>query len=315
MVNQKLLINEEQNEQLQNEGFLVMSFLNKLEVNELTTFFKQNVTIEHGSFYATAHAKDSTFRSEMSDKIVSVIQEKVTANFQNHELLGASFIVKSKGLHQALQPHQDWNIVDESKFRSYNIWIPLVDLNEENGAILVMPKSHSWITNYRHSSISCSFQQVHQQIWENMKPLFLKAGEALIYDHALLHASMPNISQNDRIACACGIIPSAAQMRYYWNNNGTIEEYESSKEFFLTENVFSGPHGLKKIRMIENAFFSVDEKSFYDFAKIKNPNPPEKKIDSNPITSEPKKSFWQVYTLSNCFNEVVFRITKKNKRS
>jgi ectoine hydroxylase-related dioxygenase (phytanoyl-CoA dioxygenase family) len=42
-------------------------------------------------------------------------------------------MVKSKGENGSLHPHQDWNIVDEREFNSYNIWLPLVDVNAENG--------------------------------------------------------------------------------------------------------------------------------------------------------------------------------------
>lgn len=312
MVNQDILLDSTQNQQLQKEGYVVIPFLTATEVSELTTFFKSKIELQEGDFYATAHSNDVDFRKEMSDKIVEVIKHKVDSLFQNHELLGASYIVKSKNLSHALQPHQDWNIVDESKYRSFNIWIPLVDLNDENGAILVMPKSHSWVVNYRHSSISCSYQEVHNQIWENMSPLFLKAGEALIYDHALLHASMPNTTQLDRIACACGIIPNAAPMRYYWNNNGKIEEYESSKEFFMTENVFVGPKGLKKIRDIDFDFISIDENKFYELAKIGNPNVKnnEVNIEENPIKEATKQTFFEVYSISNIINEGISRIKK-----
>ncbi|MEO0038068.1 MAG: hypothetical protein RIQ59_1279 [Bacteroidota bacterium] len=312
MVNQDILLDSTQNQQLQKDGYVVIPFLTSKEVSELTTFFKSKIELQEGDFYATAHSKDVDFRKEMSGKIVDVIKQKVDSYFQNHELLGASFIVKSKKLSQALQPHQDWNIVDESIHRSYNIWIPLVDLNNENGAILVMPQSHLWVVNFRHSSIPCSFQAVHKQIWENMTPLFLKAGEALIYDHALLHASMPNNTKLDRIACACGIIPNGAPMRYYWNNNGVVEEYESSKEFFLKENVFVGPKGLKKIKNVDFDFISIDENKFYEMAKIIKPDVKNNEviIEVNPIQAATKSTFLQVYSISNIINEGFSRIKK-----
>jgi cyclopropane fatty-acyl-phospholipid synthase-like methyltransferase len=308
MVHQKILIDEQMNSELQKEGFVVLPLLDAIQTSELTTYLNQKTNLDSGTFYATAHAQDVDFRSEMSDKIVEVIQGKVNQNFQNHELLGASFIVKTKQLNQVLQPHQDWNIVDESKYRSYNIWIPLVDLNEDNGVILVMPKSHAWIENYRHSSIPCSFQEVHEQLIEHMTPLYLKAGEALIYDHALLHASLPNNSQNDRIACACGIIPKGAEMKFYWNNEGFIEEYESSKAFFLKENVFTGPHGLKKIRTIENGFVTVDKEQFFDKAGIAYQQDKEFEIrKNNDIMSN--KSFWKTYSFPNIIKEIQYRLS------
>ncbi|MEY2921789.1 MAG: hypothetical protein RL108_402 [Bacteroidota bacterium] len=312
MVHQEIVLDPHQNQLLQKEGYVVLPLLSENEVAELHSYFKEKTNLEEGSFYATAHANEVDFRKEMSDKIVEVIQEKVNATLQNHELLGASYIVKSKKLLQPLQPHQDWNIVDESEYRSYNIWIPLVDLNEENGAILIMPQSHSWIKNYRHSSIACSFQEVHSQIWDAMKPLYLKAGEALLYDHALLHASMPNTSQLDRVACACGIIPKGAPLRYYWNNNGTVEEYESSKEFFLKENVFTGPKGLKKLKNIDFDFISINEDQFYELSNTKKPVvviiEDVEKNDQN--SAQTKPSFFQVYTFSNILNECRYRFNK-----
>lgn len=308
MVHQDLLIDEQMNSKLQTEGFVVLPLLDRMQIEELTTFLHEKTVLEPGTFYASAHAKEVDFRSEMSDKIVEVIQGKVNDYFHNHELLGASFIVKTKQLDQVLQPHQDWNIVDESKHRSYNIWIPLVDLNADNGVILVLSKSHTWIENYRHSSIPCSFQEVHEPLIKYMTPLYLKAGEALIYDHAMLHASLPNRSQDDRIACACGIIPKDAEMKYYWNNEGVVEEYESSKEFFLKENVFTGPHGLKKTRTIEKGFVSVDEKRFYSLLGIDNPNQKDVQFTICNEEMNIEKSFWEVYTISNIINEIKNKI-------
>jgi hypothetical protein len=139
--------------------------------------------------------------------------------------------------------------------------------------------------------------------------LYLKAGEALIYDHALLHASLPNNSQNDRIACACGIIPKGAEMKFYWNNKGVIEEYESSKAFFLKENVFTGPHGLKKIRTIENGFVTVNKEPFFDRAGIAYQQ--DKEFVAGSENNTPNcKSFMQIYTVSNCINEIKNRIIK-----
>jgi hypothetical protein len=308
-IKQLILKDEKLNNQLSENGYVVMPFLNRDEVQKLLSAFHNHHKTPIQGFYATAHSAEITFRKKMSEYIKEALSRSVTEQFVNCNLLGGSFIVKSENQTEYLQPHQDWNIVDENKFRSFNIWIPLVDLHEANGTILVMPKSHLWLKNYRHSSIPCAFQNVHSLILQNMLPLYLKTGEALIYDHALLHASEPNRSDTLRIACACGIIPSEAEMKFYWNNSGIVEEYKSSPEFFLTENVFSGPHGLKKIKNVPYHFHQIDEIEFYMLSGIDKPHEEEK--NNSVRHSNTASRFWEIYTPSNIAKEIKLRLSGK----
>lgn len=295
---------------LRRDGYVTVPFLDAAGIKSLTDVFDgiDRGGIDH--FYATAHATDLTFRKNMSEAIRDAFARSVDSYFIDCKPLGGSFVVKPPGEKHLLQPHQDWNIVDETRFRSFNIWVPLVDLDENNGAILVMPGSHLWVGGYRHAGIPCAYGQIHPLLLEHMPALHLKAGEALIYDHAMLHASHANHSDGFRIACACGIIPEEAGMRFYWNNAGMVEEYESSPEFFMTENVFTGPHGLKKIRDIDFDFPQVDEDSFYSLSKIERPAKPE---EPAPVAAETSAGpaalpFWKVYTPMNILREIKFRV-------
>jgi len=291
--------------QLSEQGFVVIDFLGTEEVAALTKTFNDSHTEETVPFYATAHHQNVDFRKKMSAAISEKLQPHFDEAFENCNLLGASFIVKTKSEQSLLQPHQDWNIVDETKFRSFNIWIPLVDLNEHNGAIEILPKSHNWLRGYRHSSINCAYSNVHHLVWENMKPLYLKAGQALIYDHALLHASKANTSDQKRIALASGIIPSEAQMYFYWNNNGTVEQYESNTEFFMTENIFEGPGALKKTGNMTYDFPSVNEAQFYRLAEIEPPQKTPEIEKTEPAQNEETPlSFWEIYTPLNIAKEI-----------
>jgi hypothetical protein len=298
--------------QLAEEGYVVVPFLDTEEVASLVKTFAQAHQNDLVSFYATSHHQDVNFRKLMSEAIAKSIRPKTAEVFENCKLLGASFIVKSKDDMGLLQPHQDWNIVDENEFRSFNIWIPLVDLTPENGAIEVLPKSHNWQRGYRHSSIDCVYKNVHDLVWENMKPLYLKAGEALIYDHALLHASKANKTDEPRIACASGLMPSEAQMYFYWNDNGTVEQYESNREFFMTENIFEGPGKLKKVADLAYDFPTVKVDDFYRYVGKE----PPKKVTETPtlqpeISIERKPSFWQIYTPINIVREINYRFRTK----
>jgi len=300
--------------QLAEDGYVVIPFLSDEEVFSLKQVFEEAHPQQPAPFYATAHHQDSDFRKQMSAAISEVLKPHCDQVFNDCNLLGASFISKSKDDASKLQPHQDWNIVDENEFRSFNIWIPLVDLTQENGTIEVLPKSHDWIRGYRHSSIDCAYRKVHDLVWDNMQPLYMKAGEALIYDHSLLHASKSNRTDEKRIACASGVMPREARMYFYWNNNGTVEQYQSNVEFFMTQNIFEGPSGLKKVASLEYDFPTVEVADFYRFTGKEMPRS-EPIIEEVSVQSEQEtgnRSFWQTYTLMNIFREIHYRITSGN---
>ena len=312
--NRKYLIDPVLDRQLAEDGFVVVPFLDAIEIEALKKVYAEDHTVEQVPFYATAHHQDSEFRKKMSEAITSVLKPHSERVFVDCDLLGASFIVKAPKAESSLQPHQDWNIVDETEFRSFNVWIPLVDLNEQNGAIEVLPKSHNWLRGYRHSSIPCAYQQVHDLAWENMKPLYMKAGEALIYDHALLHASKANDSDGNRIAVASGVKPNEAAMYFYWNNEGTIEQYDSNTEFFMTENIFEGPGSLHKVADLRYEFPSVSAEKFYSLIGKEMP----RKVaiaESGPTeeTVEQSQPFWKVYTPGNILREIHYRLTSKEQ--
>lgn len=299
----QILKDEILNNQLETHGFIVVPFLEQPEKDSLISVFNSIPQNEVIDFYASSHQNDTEFRKSMNSVITQNLQKAVDSAFINMDLLGGSFIAKQANYNELLYPHQDWNIVDENQYRSYNIWIPLIDTTKNNGAIMVMPKSHKWIQNYRHSSIPCAFQPIQNLLLENMLTLEIKAGQALIYDHALIHASHPNLSNEARVAIASGVKPNEAELLIYWKNGLNIEEYSSSVDYFMSENIFSKPEKLVKTKTFEYSTISVDETKFYQLTGIQPP------IKNDPIPKV-KKSFFQTYTPSNILKELIYRIRK-----
>lgn len=312
MVFRKYLKDETLDEQLRSEGYVVIPFLSADSVQRLSNEFKK--AHKHGTtaFYATAHHPDTELRTRMSEAILTEFDPAVENTFKECRLLGGSFIVKTNDGNDDLQPHQDWNIVDEDSYRSFNIWVPLVDLNETNGAIEVLPKSHDWQRGYRHASIPCAYQEVHDLVWKAMKPLYMKAGEALIYDHSLLHASKANQTGLPRIAVASGIIPEEAEMFFYWNNNGVVEQYESSPEFFMSENIFAKPVGLRKLADLAYDFPQVNPERFYQLSGVEPPEPVMVEVQEDvSVAPSDQRSFWQTYTPMNILREINYRLRSR----
>lgn len=237
---------------LQKNGYAIVPFLHADEIASLTRFFYDNHPSLPDGMYASSHAPDFSLRKKMNDEIQYVCSRAMKTTFQNVTPLGATFMVKSKGENGSLHPHQDWNIVDEEHFHSYNIWLPLVDVEEYNGTLLILPDSHTLMQNIRGLHIPSSFAAVQDELWSSLIPIRMKAGEALIYDHRLLHASGINHSQQPRLVIVYGLIPAEAEMRFYLGKENTIEEYACSPDFYFEANILNGPDNLPLLRSFVN---------------------------------------------------------------
>jgi hypothetical protein len=253
----QILKEEQLDKQLLEKGYVIVPFLDVVEVSALVNFYYENHSRQQTGMYATAHVPDIDFRIKMNNLIKKVFARAIEQYFVNYTALGGSFIAKGKGAVGKLHPHQDWNM-DEENFRSFNIWLPLVDLHENNGALSIIPYSHTWLTTYRSANITGAYSHVNDLLLDKMVPLYMKAGEALIYDHRLLHASGENTTDEIRLAAVYGIIPDKSTMRYYYQaDEKTVEVFDSNPEFFLYGNIFEGPKGLKSLGRFEHNFPQV----------------------------------------------------------
>ena len=258
-----ILINKILEKELAKNGYVVIPFLTKEETTELKNFYYEHHSPTLEGMYATAHVPDIDLRMKMTNNIKEEFSRAIEETFCHATALGGSFIAKGKGNNGTLKPHQDWNIVNEEKYRSFNIWVPLVDLTDDNGVICVMPKSHLWQKTFRSANTPSVFQNVENELWTEMERLYMKAGEALIYDHRLLHASGNNNTDEIRLATVFGIIPDEAEMVYYHQKDeDTIEIYKSNPAFFLYGNIFEGPKNLKLAGEIKYHLPTISKQDF-----------------------------------------------------
>lgn len=247
----QVLINEQLDKQLAQDGYVVVKFIEKEKVEELLALYHTHHTNPIPGFYASVFSDDVAKRQEITDKLKSVYEPMVNSLFTNHKMIGGIFVVKTDDEKERLHPHQDWGFIDEEKYRAFNIWVPLVDVNEKNGAFRITPGSHLWVKNYRGPKLPDSFPDARERIWENMKTMNLTAGEGVIYDARLFHASFPNTTNNHRVATVFGAIPNGVPMLHYIANNNKVDVYESNEEFFLGGNINKGAELLKKLYDVE----------------------------------------------------------------
>jgi len=230
--------------QLPPEGFTVIPFIPKHEMNDLILFYKNNPHfVKERGFHSTMHQPDYEYRKSVLEKISASVSQSVHELFPDHRILVANFVVKEPSIDSDVGLHSDWNYVDEAHHRSINIWCPLVDTNPLNGRLMVCPATQFLSNDFRGTPFVPYNKQEEARFKKKSVGLNMKKGDAAIYDSALLHFSEPNITSLSRLAIAIVLIPKDAQPIHCFTHNGKTFVYDVNHEFFLTHQLGEIPCG------------------------------------------------------------------------
>jgi ectoine hydroxylase-related dioxygenase (phytanoyl-CoA dioxygenase family) len=265
----RIFKDDEKERQLCENGYVIMPFFTEEEVVELLAYFNENHHPEGDRIYAMSHSDDIEFKTGVNQWIQDTYAAHVAEHMVDVSILGGTILSKSPGTGQ-INPHRDWNLVNEERFRSCNAWVPLIDTTIENGAIQFLPKSHLIRPLYRaingNHSEDDQLRFVEDFLWHNMEPTPMKAGHAFIYDHRLIHASRDNNSDIVRPAMACVITPKNAEQRLYYVNetpNGKrFEEYNLRTDHLLRDDRFEVPDASLRTRTFDYDTGYYDESHF-----------------------------------------------------
>lgn len=263
-----LFIDNKLNEQLHDQGYATLPILEESTIRYLLETYQGETKEKLPGFHPTMFHKDPDYREKLNAAILDVLERK-TANLLHPEytLLYGNFMVKSPDEFSNIKLHQDWTYVDEREYSSYAIWIPLIDLDDTNGAFSVIPKSHRLNNIVRGPGTACPLQDFEKELIEHHGlSLHLKAGEAVVWDHRLAHYSPPNESTQERIAITAIIVPKGTPVLHYFKsaNDELVSEYHVDTNFYM-DYAIGLPPSLARNRYVEETKLTL---SFEDFQKL-----------------------------------------------
>ena len=139
--------------------------------------------------------------------------------------------------------HQDWSFVDDQRWRSYNVWAPLADVDEGNGCLQLVAGTHTSARQPRAAGSAFFYADLEPMLRQHLRSVPLRAGEAVIFDHCLFHCSPPNASDQLRVAATAALLPQEAPMLYYHatRDDGSVEVYEVPDDVHLRHDPGSPP--------------------------------------------------------------------------
>jgi len=194
----------EMTELLLSQGYCVLPVMEHAGLNALLEFYFKHLHGQVGQdgFYRSISDADRSRTALLNSKIKGLLMPHLRQFFSDIRPIVGSYMVKPPGA-EAMAAHQDWTFVDnEPDFESYTCWMPLVDTDSENGMLGVVPGSHSEYLGPRASpspQFPRGFPET-DETYSRLRYLPLRAGEAVVFNHRVVHASLPNTSGQDRPA-------------------------------------------------------------------------------------------------------------------
>ncbi len=256
--------------EFEQNGYVVVPFFAAHEVQQLLELYNK-YKVQH-DVTAPVHSTSDTNKPELirevNAEIKKLVEGKLEALFYDCHLFLSNFLVKEPGQSSGIPPHQDWTLVDENNFASVSVWCPLVDVDTGNGCLEILNGSHAFFPTLRCSSEEYRFAyaDVMPLLKKNSVPVPIKAGQVLVYHHALIHGSTPNLSNTFRPVVVLGVIPNQAELYLFYqypvSEGGRIEKFRMDSESLIAYNKLNRPDNAKSLGFIEDNFRKISEKEF-----------------------------------------------------
>src|SRR5688572_15553008 len=133
----------EHQQRLDEDGCIALPFLEPDELAELRAFYQERhpdgvAPQMRDGIHMTIWCSDRDYKDDIREGLQRILGPASRRLYQNFRLVSPVFIVKRKGADTTFPIHQDWNVVDETQHRAFNMWIPLHDVDATNGALWIV---------------------------------------------------------------------------------------------------------------------------------------------------------------------------------
>jgi hypothetical protein len=228
-----LFFDKKHQTQLRDEGVTVVSLLLAEEIEKLRALFE---SLKEGAgiterFYTSIWSDNEAHRKAVDAGIKSILFPALQKHLRDIQPVFGNFMVKPTGEDSSLISHQDWSFVDEPQYDSVTVWVPLVDVDATNGNLQIVPGSHKTLQNFIRPRFGDAAYD-RAEAAQHLVGIPMKAGEALVLNSRLIHASPPNLSGRERIVASIVLAPAEAQLKHWLQKDEKVEEFNIESSFF-----------------------------------------------------------------------------------
>lgn len=181
------------------------------------------------------HSRSDEHKRRVSRVLRNELWPTIESRFVDQTPFLSTFITKWQGPDSGFAPHQDPTLVDERTSVGVTVWIPLHDVDHENGMLWIVPGSHRIPGGFRVSDVDqFPFADCEADILaEHGAGIPMAAGEILVFDNRVIHYSMPNVSDSPRVVASFGLRPTDGPNTLARLAGDTVEVVALPEDFFL----------------------------------------------------------------------------------
>lgn len=226
-------------------GYVVLPLLDAEEVEGLRAGYDALHDEGHG-FLPDYFLDEPDLKRRVDSVVRPVMAPLVERHLDGHVPFMTSYLMKFPDEQSALGLHRDWSYVDERRYRTAVVWVALDDTSDEldNGPLRIVPGSHTVVPRFRGTRTEDPFGEHRDLILRHcLVEVPVAAGDAVVMDNRLVHASFPNRSGRPRLAVATAVRPAEAPLLHPVQHDDVIDLHEVDDEFFFD---FS-PESLKAV--------------------------------------------------------------------
>ncbi len=202
---------------------------------------------------------------ELVERVMALRLSRFVADYRTW---AQSFYIKPPGGPE-IALHKDWTFAPDRRTFALNLWCPLVDVDETNGALQVVAGSHKLLPNIHGPGVTPYYGDFAANIKKLARPVPLRAGEALLFENSILHGSTPNHSTATRYAIISLCLPKEIRPAIYYPvdsaNGPAFEVYDIDNEVFITHSSADFLHGnirAPRLGVIPNHNQTITEQEF-----------------------------------------------------
>jgi hypothetical protein len=219
-------------------GYLRVPFLDDAALAELQALWQEVGPASVDGIWSNIHDLEPAVNRRIDETIRRRFAGPTAEIFADARLGGSSFLVKGTGPDSASTPHQDWNNVEEDRTLSVSIWVPLVDVDESNGALQVIPGSHRCRPSIRSLDSPSLYLDFTDDLEPYLQAVPARAGDAVLYAHNLFHGSRPNHSARIRVSAVAGVTHEQSRLVHYRHapdgSPDAFDVFEVESDFYFS---------------------------------------------------------------------------------